>query len=99
MVPHKYESAVFFAHSSFASRLLTCWTRHGLPAYVVRPRRFSSAAILRCDIPCPELAQLVLDLLVGDVARRFMQGEPESDPRLIGRVLRLVEAHSTRGVP
>ena len=54
---------------------------------------------LRCDIPCPELAQLVLDLLVGDVARRFMQGEPESDPRLIGRVLRLVEAHATRGVP
>jgi hypothetical protein len=36
-----------------ASRLLTCCTRHGLPAYVVRPRRFSSAAIFRRDIPSP----------------------------------------------
>ena len=39
--------------SPAASRLLTCCTRHGRPAYVVRPRRFSSAAIFRCDIPSP----------------------------------------------
>ena len=38
---------------SAVSRLLTCCTRHGRPAYVVRPRRFSSAAIFRCDIPSP----------------------------------------------
>ncbi len=37
----------------------------------------------------------VLDLLVGDVARRFMLCEPERPP--IERVLRLVEARATVG--
>jgi len=60
----------------------------------------AACGAVRADISGPELAQLVLDLLVGDVARRYLRREAAShhDPRLIERVLRLVEAREPAGV-
>jgi AcrR family transcriptional regulator len=60
----------------------------------------ASRGAVRFDIGSHELAQLVLDLLVGDVARRFVRAEPElrADPALIERVLRLLEPCATEAI-
>ena len=54
---------------------------------------------VRSDIPGPELAHLVVDLLVGDVARRFVRREPtlREDALVIQHVMRLVGAREIGG--
>ena len=50
---------------------------------------------VRCDVPTKALAQLVLALLVGDVAQRFINREPAADRAFVDGVLRLLAGPPT----